>query len=96
MSYKTESGFKFGEKCILRHKGFDSQPNKKPKKNGGTGSVVLLKNSKLLGCVFQDVEPPKSKSILRKSTQFLGIKRSVQFSKGTPPRKKLGKERKKP
>ena len=35
------------------------------------------------GCVFQKIEPPKSMSISRKSTQFLGPKRSVHFSKGT-------------
>ena len=29
-----------------------------------------------LGCVFQDTEPPKSKSILRKSTQSLGSDRT--------------------
>ena len=51
------------------------------RKNGGKGSVVLLKNSKQLGCVFQDIEPPKSKSILRKGTTFLGPKCSGKFSK---------------
>ena len=52
---------KFGEKCTFKHKEVDSQPNKKPKKRGGKGSVALLKKSKQLACVFQDVEPPKSK-----------------------------------
>ena len=33
-----------------------------------------------LGCVFQDMEPPKSNSIVWKGTQFFGPKRSVQFS----------------
>ena len=42
-----------------------------------------MKKSKHLGCVFQDTEPPKSKSILRKSTKSLGSDRSVHFSKGT-------------
>ena len=36
-----------------------------------------------LGCVFQDTEPPQSKSILRKSTESLGSDRMVRFSKGT-------------
>ena len=49
----------------VRHTEVDSQPSKKPKKSGGKGSVALLKNSKQLGCVFQDMGP----------------KRSVQFSK---------------
>ena len=49
-------------------------------KNGGKGSVALVKNSKQSCCVFEDFEPPKSKSILLKGTTFLGPKRSVQFS----------------
>ena len=52
-------------------------------KCGGKGSVALLRNSKQLGCVFQDIELPKSESIFRKSTKSLGSKRSVRFSKGT-------------
>ena len=82
-NYMTESGCKFCTNCIFRHKEVDSQPTKKPKKSGGKGSVALLKNSRQSGCVFQDSEPPKSKSILRKSTKSLGSKRSVHFSKGT-------------
>ena len=58
-------------------------PTKKMKKTGGKGSVASRKNSNQLGCVFQDVEPPKSKSILRKSINTLGPKRTVKFSKGT-------------
>ena len=81
------------KKCVFMHKEVDSQPRKKPKKNCGNGSVALLKNSKLLGCVFQDVEPPQSKSILRKDTQLLRPKRSVQFPKGTLRNVKIGKER---
>ena len=36
-----------------------------------------------MGCVFQDMESPESKSIHGKSTKFLGSKCSVRFSKGT-------------
>ena len=54
-------------KVHFRHKEVDSQLNKKSKKSGGQGSVALLKNSKQCGCVFQDTEPPKSKSISRRS-----------------------------
>ena len=79
--HKTESGCKFGEKCAFRHIEVDSQPSKKPKTSGGKGSVPLLKNSKQLGCVFQEKEPPKSKSISRRSTESLGPKRSVHVSK---------------
>ena len=93
---KTASGCNFGEKCVLRHTEVDSQHSEKPKKSGGKGSVASsLKNSKESGCVLQDVEPPKSKSILRESPKFLGSKRSVQFSKGTP-RHVTSRERKGP
>ena len=40
-------------------------------------------NSKQMGCVFQDLDSPKSKSFLRKVPKSLGPKRSVHFSKGT-------------
>ena len=73
---ETKSRCKFGEKCVLMHREVDKQPNKKPK-------TVALKNSKQLGCVFQDVEPPKSNSILRKGTKFLGPKRSMRFPRST-------------
>ena len=55
-------------------------PTKKMKKIGGKGSVDSLKNLKQLGCVFQDVEPPKSNSISRKSMKTLGPKHTVKFS----------------
>ena len=44
--YKTHSGCKFGELCVLTHKEVDSLPNKKQKKTVGEGAVVSLKNSK--------------------------------------------------
>ena len=74
--HKSESGCKFCENCVFRHTEVDSQPSKKPKTS--FGNVALLKISKQLGCGFQDLEPPKSKSISRKSTRFLGPKRSVE------------------
>ena len=43
----------------------------------------LFKNTRQVGCVFQDAEPPKSSSILRKSTRVLRPTRRVQFSKAT-------------
>ena len=92
-NYKTESGCKVGDKCLFRHAEGDSQPSQKPKKSGGKCSVAILKNSKQFGCVFHNVEAPKSKSILRKCTKFLGPKRSVHFSKRyTTPRVECGKE----
>ena len=80
---KTQSNCNFGEKWVFMHTEVDSQPDKKPKKTGGKKSVAPLKNSTQLGCVFQDVQLPKSNAILRKGTKSLGPLRSVQFSKGT-------------
>ena len=82
------------KKCAFLHTEVDSQPNNQPQKNGGKGSVAILKNSTEC-CVFQDAEPPKSNSILRKDTKSLGPKHSVQCSKGTSRPVKI-RERKNP
>ena len=56
--------------------------------------VLLLcwRISEQLGCVFQDVERPISKSISRKGPTFLGPKRSLHLSKGTLRSVKFGKK----
>ena len=41
----------------------------------------MVKITRQVGCVFQDMEPPKSSSILRKSSNILKPIRCVQFSK---------------
>ena len=41
----------------------------------------MLKSTRQLGCVFQDMEPPKSSSILRKSSNIRKPIRRVQFTK---------------
>ena len=49
-----------------------------------TGRSVLdaySSNTRQLGCVFQDVEPPKSSSILRKSSNIRKPIRCVKFTK---------------
>ena len=68
--YMSERGCKFGDKCSYAHRQVDVQPCKKSKKNGDRIAVALLKNTRQLGCVFQDMEPPKSSSILRKSSTY--------------------------
>ena len=57
--------------CSNAHRQVDEQPSKKSKKNGDKISVAILKNARQLGCVLQDMEPPKSSSILRKSSNIL-------------------------
>ena len=42
---------------------------------------VYSSNTRQLGCVFQDMEPPKSSSILRKSSDIRKPIRSVKFTK---------------
>ena len=69
--HKTQSGCRFGEKCSCAHRPVDEQPSKRSKKNGDKSAVAMLKNTRQLVCVFQDMEPLKSSSILRKSSNIL-------------------------
>ena len=80
---KSESGCKFGDKCSFAHRQVEGQPSKKPKKDGDKSAVAILKDTRHLGCVFQDTEPPESLSILRKSTKVLGSTRRVRSTKAT-------------
>ena len=54
---------------------------KGPKKNGDKSAVAMLKIAQQLGCVFQDMEPPKSSSILRKSSNIRKPIRCVRLTK---------------
>ena len=59
-----------GEKCSYAHRQVDEQFSKRSKKNGDKSAVAMLKSTRQLGCVFQDMEQPKSSSILRKSSDI--------------------------
>ena len=50
------------------------------KKNGDKSAVAVLKITRQLGCVCQDMEPPKSTAILRKSSNILKPIRCVRFT----------------
>ena len=78
--YKSESGCRFGEKCSYAHRQVDEQPSKRSEKNGDKSAVAMLKSTRQLGCVFQDMEPPKSSSILRKSSDIRKPIGCVQFT----------------
>ena len=80
LSYKSENGCRFGEKCSYAHRQVDEQPGKRSKKNGDKSTVAILKITRQLGCVFQDMEPPKSSSILRKRSNMLKPMRCVRFT----------------
>ena len=69
--YKSENGCKFGDRCSYAHLQVDEQSSKKSKKNGDKMAVAILKNTPQLGCVSHHMEPPKSSSILRKSSNIL-------------------------
>ena len=79
--YKSENGCRFWEKCSYAHRQVDEQPSKRSQKNGDKSAVAMLKITRQLGCVFQDMEPPKSTTILRKSSNMLKPIRCVRFTK---------------
>ena len=79
--YKYENGCRFEEKCSYVRRQVDEQPCKRSTKNGDKSAVAMLKITRQLGCVFQDMEPPKSSSILRKSSNILKPIRCVRFTK---------------
>ena len=58
--YQSENGCKFGKKCSYAHRQVDEQPSKKSQKNGDKSAVAMLKITRQLSCISQDMEPPKS------------------------------------
>ena len=78
--HKTKSGCRFGGKCFCAHHQVDEQPSKMSKKNDDKCAVAILKSTRQLDCVFHDIEPPKSSSILRKSSDMRKLIRCVQFT----------------
>ena len=63
------------------HRQVDEQLSKRSKKNDDKSAVSMLKNTQQLGCVCQDMESPKSSSILRKSSDIRKPIRCVKFTK---------------
>ena len=51
--YKSESGFRFGEKCSYAHRQVDEQPSKRSKKNDDQSAVAMLKKNDLHESVWQ-------------------------------------------
>ena len=77
-------GMHICEKCSFVHRQVADQPSKKPKGDGDNNAVALLKDSRQLGCVPQDTEPPESSSFYGRQRKVLEPIRRVQFSKATP------------
>ena len=70
-----------GKKCSYAHRHVDEQLAKGPKRMVTKVQWPMLKITRPLGCVFQDMEPPKSSSILRKSSDVRKPIRCVKFMK---------------
>ena len=68
-------------KSALMHRQVDEQPSKRSKKNGDESVVAVWKVTRQLVCVCQDMEPPKSSSILRKSSDIRKPIQRVKFTK---------------
>ena len=69
------------KKCSYAHRQVEEQPSKRSKKNGDKSAVAILKITRHLCCVFQDMKPAKSTTILRKSSNVRKPIRCVQFTK---------------
>ena len=78
--HKSGNGCRFGEKCAYAHRQVDEQPSKKSQKNGDKSALAMLKITRQLGCLSQETEPPKSSSILRKSSNVLKPIRCIRFT----------------
>ena len=93
--YKSESGCRFGEKCSYAHRQVDEQPSNEL--HDRTGQPVVCRDTRhaqghgpvgcsssstrQMGCVFQDMEPPKLSSILRKNSDIRKPIQRVKFTK---------------
>ena len=78
---QVRKGCRFGEKCSYAHRQVGEHPCKKSERNGDRSAVAKVKNTRQLGCVFQDMEPPKFSSISRKSSNILKPIQCVRFTK---------------
>ena len=64
---------------------------RKSKKSGGKGSVALLMNSKQMGCVFQDLDSPKSKLFFSEGPKIIGTEaQRALLKRYITPRKNSG------
>ena len=76
--YKTNSGCRIVEKCSYAHRQVHEQPSKVKKMT--KVQWFFLSITRQLGCVYQDMEPPKSTTILRKISNVLKPFRCVRFT----------------
>ena len=67
--------------ALMRIARLTNSPAKGQKRMVDKSAVAMLKNTRQLGCVFQDMEPPKLSSILRKSSDMQKPIQRVKFTK---------------
>ena len=77
-SAKRDAGL--GKSALMRIARLMNSLAKGLKRMVTKSAVAMLKITRQLGCVFQDMEPPKSSSILRKSSNILKTIRCVRFT----------------
>ena len=80
-STSQEMDADLGKKCHYTHRQVEEQPGKRSKNNGEKSAVAMLNSTRQLGCVCQDMEQPKSSSILRKSSNSQRPIQRVKFTK---------------
>ena len=66
--FKSESGCRLVKSAPTHTARLMNSLARRSFKNGDKSAVAMLKITRQLGCVYQDMEPPKSSSILRKSS----------------------------
>ena len=70
-----------GKNALLRIARWKNSPAKGQKKNGDKSAVAMLQITRQLSCAIQHMEPPKSSSILRQSSNIRKPIRCVRFTK---------------
>ena len=78
-SQKRDAGLV--KSALMRIARVTNSPSKKSEKKGDKSAVAMLKITQQLVCVSQDMEPPESSSILRKSSNIRKPIRCVRFTK---------------
>ena len=80
-STSQKMGADLGKSALMYTARFMNSLAKRSQKNDDKSAVAMLTSTRQSGCVSQDMEPPKSTSILRKSSNMRKPIRCVKFTK---------------